>query len=280
MLLKRGPDKRKTIVMLAIVILGIIGVWFFLTPGGLSVNNFLGDKTKVLVPQDSKTVLDSKSNTIADTKDKTIVKGEIILKPTIDFKDLKKNDSLGKLMDTRKEDMGIQKSLDMIIKSDESFIVGGSKVTMREILEKAFTKSGTVYQEEISPSGASVPVQIKAYGIHVVRPGDNIWNIHFDILKEYYAHKNISISPKADEPGNLGLSSGVGKVLKFSETMVIIYNLIERRVVKDINLIEPLSKIVVYNMDAVFSLLKEINYENVDRIQFDGKNIWIPAKKS
>jgi hypothetical protein len=33
-------------------------------------------------------------------------------------------------------------------------------------------------------------------------------------------------------------------------------------------------------MDEVFSLLQEFNYDNIDRIQFDGKTIWIPAKKS
>ncbi len=278
MRLKSGQDKRKTIVISAIVILGIIGVWLYVTPNNQSINNFL-KKTKVAASSESKTILNTKAINLADTKNKIVVKGDIIVKPTIDYKDMKKDTPLGKLMDTRKENLGIQKSLDMIIKSDESFIVGDSKVSMREILEKAYTKSGTVYQEEIAPSGGTVPVKIREYGIHVVRPGDNIWNIHFGILKEYYAHKNISIEPKADEPKNLGFSSGVGKVLKFSETMVIIYNLIEKQVVKDINLIEPLSKIVVYNMDAVLSLLEEINYDNVDRIQFDGKNIWIPTKK-
>jgi len=278
MRLKKRRNNRKTIVISAIVILGIIGVWFFVTPENQSINNFL-KKNKVAVPLDSKPILDPKASNLADTNDKTIVKGEIILKPTIDYKDMEKDTPPGKLMDTRKENLGIQKSLDMIIKSDESFIVGDSKVSMREILEKAYTESGEVYQEEISPSGGAVPLKIKEYGIYVVKPGDNIWNIHFGILKEYYAHKNIVITPRADEPGKLGLSSGVGKVLKFSETMVIIYNLIEKQVVKDINLLEPLSKIVVYNMDSVFSLLDEINYENVDRIQFDGKNIWIPAKK-
>ncbi len=278
MRLKSGQDKRKTIVISAIVILGIIGVWLYVTPNNQSINNFF-KKTKVAASSESKTILNTKAINLADTKNKTVVKGDIIVKPTIDYKDMKKDTPLGKLMDTRKENLGIQKSLDMIIKSDESFIVGDSKVSMREILEKAYTKSGTVYQEEIAPSGGTVPVKIREYGIHVVRPGDNIWNIHFGILKEYYAHKNISIEPKADEPKNLGFSSGVGKVLKFSETMVIIYNLIEKQVVKDINLIEPLSKIVVYNMDAVLSLLEEINYDNVDRIQFDGKNIWIPTKK-
>jgi len=113
----------------------------------------------------------------------------------------------------------------------------------------------------------------------VVQPGDNIWNIHFNILKEYYEYKGINVSSEADEPIDKGLSSGVGKILKFSETLVIIYNLVEKKVTSDIDLLEPLSKIVVYNMDEVFSLLQEINYKNIDRIQFDGKTIWIPTKK-
>jgi hypothetical protein len=77
-----------------------------------------------------------------------------------------------------------------------------------------------------------------------------------------------------------GQSSGVGKNLKFSETMVIIYNLLEKKVDVDINLLSPLSKIIVYNMDEVFSLLRDINFDTIDRIQFDGKTIWVPAKKS
>jgi hypothetical protein len=48
----------------------------------------------------------------------------------------------------------------------------------------------------------------------------------------------------------------------------------------DINLLSPLSKIIVYNMDEVFSLLRDINFDTIDRIQFDGKTIWVPAKKS
>ncbi len=216
-----------------------------------------------------------KANTVESVEG--AVEGKINVKPTIDYKELEKDEPLKTLMENRKTDLGIQKSLDMIIKSDESFIVGASKVSMREILEKAFTQSGEVYQEDISSTGESLPKKIKEYGIYVVRPGDNIWNIHFNILKEYYSHKNIQVASKADEPGNLGFSSGVGKILKFSETMVIIYNLLEEKVTHDLNLIEPLSKVVVYNMEAVFNLLDEINYTNVDKLQFDGKNIWIPA---
>ena len=49
----------------------------------------------------------------------------------------------------------------MIVKSDESFTIGGIKITMREILEKAFIKKGEVFQEKINDSGAVIPEKIK-----------------------------------------------------------------------------------------------------------------------
>ena len=212
-------------------------------------------------------------------KKNDIIQKEIIVTPAIDYKNLKKDNELKKLMSSRKKELGIQDSLDMIIKSNESFKIGGTQISMRDILEKAFIKEGNVFEERIDASGAVLPQKIKEYGIYVVQPGDNIWNIHFNILKEFYDHKGIDVASKADEPVNHGMSSGVGKILKFSETMVIIYNLIDKKVSSDINLLDPLSKIIVYNMDEVFSLLLEVNYDNIDRIQFDGKTIWIPARK-
>ncbi len=182
-------------------------------------------------------------------------------------------------MDKRKKNLGIGKSLDMIVKSDESFKVGGSKVSMQDIIEKSHMKKEKVFIRKIENSGAVTPLKIEEYGIYVVQPNDNIWNIHFNLLKEYYDHQGISVSPKADEPDKNNLSSGVGKILKFSENMVMIYNLSEKKIDTDIDLLEPLSKIVIYSMDEVFSLLKQIEYKNIDRIQFDGKTIWIPAKK-
>ena len=221
------------------------------------------------------------SNETADDKSKAgIVTGNINILPAIDYKSLKKNKVLKKLMDARKKNRGIKKSLDMIVKSNETFHIGGSKVSMQEILKKACTERGEVFQEKIADSGEYKPIKIKEYGIYVVQPGDNIWNIHFNILKEYYAFNGIEVAPKADEPVKKGFSSGVGKILKFSEKIVIIYNLIDRKIVENINLLEPMSKLVIYNMDEIFALLGEINYDNVDGIQFDGKNIWIPATKS
>ncbi len=119
----------------------------------------------------------------------------------------------------------------------------------------------------------------EAYGVYVVQPMDNIWNIHFKFLKEYFAHRGISLTPLSDEPNDRGISSGIGKLLKFSESMVYIYNLRERRLDMDLNLIQPLTKIVIFNMGQVFSMLAQIDYTNVNRIQFDGETLWIPAEQ-
>ncbi len=209
----------------------------------------------------------------------TVVEKQIQKKTTIDYTDLKdvKNDTHSdQMMQKRLQALGIKKSLDMIVRSDESFVVGGKKVSMADILEKAFVKKNKIFETRITKSEETVPERIEEYGIYVVQPGDNIWNIHFTILTEYFVSRGIDVPSDADEPLHSGHSSGVGKILKFSETMVIIYNLIDEQVVADISLLEPLSKIVVYNMGEVFSLLEEINYDTVNQIQFDGSTIWIP----
>jgi hypothetical protein len=88
-------------------------------------------------------------------------------------------------------------------------------------------------------------------------------------------HKGVTLSPLADEPDIKGFSSGIGKILKFSEKTVSIYNIKERKIAVDLNLIYPLSKVVVYNMDRIFALLDRIDYNNANRIQFDGETLWI-----
>ncbi len=119
---------------------------------------------------------------------------------------------------------------------------------------------------------------VQAYGIHVVRPKDNVWNIHFDFLREYFENRGITLSPRADEPLKPGVSSGVGKILKFSENMVHIYNVRERRLSMNLDRIHPQNKIVVFNLGRAFSLLDQIDYQNVRHIEFDGQTLWIPAE--
>ena len=235
-------------------------------------------KTEIIV-DDKGVKINKIANGNKSVQSNEIVQGRIIVLPDISYKNLKIDEKLKQLMVSRKTELGLKKSLDMIVNSNETFKVGDVQISMRDILEKATIKEGNVFQEKIETSGAVQPEQIKKFGIYVVQPGDNIWNIHFNILKEYYEHQGIKISPVADEPINRGMSSGIGKILKFSENIVIIYNLLEKKIVSNINLIEPLSKIIIYNMEEVFSVLKEIDYHNIDRIQFDGKTIWVPTKK-
>jgi hypothetical protein len=118
---------------------------------------------------------------------------------------------------------------------------------------------------------------IEIYGVYVVQPGDNIWNIHFEFLKEYFRNRGVRLSPVSDEKTERGISSGVGKILKFSEKMVHIFNLREREIESDLDMIHPLSKIVVFNMGQAFDLLNQIDYENITEIRFDGENLWVPA---
>ena len=70
----------------------------------------------------------------------------------------------------------------------------------------------------------------------------------------------------------------MGRILKFSETMVSIYNVKERKLETDLNLLLPDSKIAVFNIGQTLDLLKQIDYRHVDRVRLDGKNLWIPAE--
>lgn len=274
MLLKKNRNAGNYIV-LAVIVLAVILLGAFFV-------NRLKDQApdNAATGTDGSPVVKKNIESSQQQSNEGVIKRKIIVQPKIDYKDLKNNKTLNDLMESRKEQLGLDKSLDMVVNSDETFTIGDVRISMSEILKQAFTKEGEVFEEKIHTSGEIRPRAVRQYGIYVVQPGDNIWNIHFNILKEYYDHQGIIVEPEADEPMDMGLSSGIGKILKFSETMVIIFNLVERKVDTNIDLLEPLSKIVVYNMDEVFSLLKEISYENIDRIQFDGKTIWIPSKKN
>ncbi len=217
-------------------------------------------------------------NSTINAENTIIVKGDIKKLPEIDYKKLDKDKQLKELMTRRKKELGIGNSLDMVVKSDESFKVGKKRISMRDILEKAFLKDKKVFEEQIKPSGETKPAKIREYGIYVVQPGDNLWDIHFRLIRGYYKSRGIKIPDKADEPVAGGLSSGMGKVLKFSEKMVVIYNILDKKIDTNINLLHPLSKIIVYNMKEVFSFLKEIGYKNLDKLRFDGESLWISAQ--
>ena len=190
--------------------------------------------------------------------------------PVIEYNKAEQN----RLMAERKTAFGVKEGLDMIVKEGESIKVGDQTVSVKEISETIQAKEGGITEKDlIAPGNTGSGV----YGIYVVQPGDNIWNIHFKLLKAYLTSKNITLPGESDEPDRSGFSSGIGKLLKFSESMVYIYNIRDRQLAADINLIRPLTKIVIYKMDRIFELLDQVDYHNVNRIRFDGENIWIPA---
>lgn len=149
----------------------------------------------------------------------------------------------------------------------------------KAIQEKLSRLSQTKEQlEQVIANYMFTDKKVEVYGIYVVQPGDNIWNIHFNFLKEYFQTRNITISPKADEPDERGQSSGVGKILKFSEKMVYIFNVKDTSLSYDLNMIHPLSKIVIFNMGQALSLLEQIDYAKIKHIRFDGERLWLPAE--
>jgi hypothetical protein len=156
---------------------------------------------------------------------------------------------------------------------------------MKEILDHIKIKRGEIIEDDLKEQalkeidGATSGKAVGVYGIHVVKTDDNIWNVHFRFLKDYFEKRGISLSPVSDEATAGGYSSGVGKILKFSENMVYVYNVKDHHLDVNLDLIHPLSKVVVFDMGRVFALLDQIDYENVNRIQFDGETLWIPAKQ-
>lgn len=201
-------------------------------------------------------------------------------KPVMDYNQLQEDKQLSALMQERKAKYGIENGVDMVVKSNESLKIGDETVAMEDIIDETRLKRGEIVEKEINRFTAKAKDgDAEDFGIHIVQPGDNIWNIHFKLLKDYFDRKHIALSPMADEPKQDGFSTGVGKILKFSENMVYIYNVKDRTLDTDINLIHPLSKIVVYRMGEVFSLLDQLDYTNVNRIQFDGETLWVPAER-
>lgn len=242
------------IVVICVIVItaSVAGLWFWLKQGTEPIDKNLSEQ---------------------------VVRIPVKTEPVIDYNKLKEDKELQLSMQERKAKYGIEKGIDIIVKSDESIKIGSSTVPMQEIIEKMRLKSGDIIEKDVESTAADSNEKIEAFGIYIVRHGDNIWNIHFKFLKDCFDHKGISISPLADEPDRLGFSSGVGKILKFSENMVSIYNIRERKLDVDLDLIIPLNKIVIYNIDRIFALLNQIDYSNVNRIHFDGETLWIPAEQ-
>lgn len=199
-------------------------------------------------------------------------------KTVIDYDRLETDEELQALMEQRKEDYDVGEGIDIIARSDETVRIGDRTVSMKELQREIQLKQGQIAEETIGPDGRPLVQMTESFGLYVVQPGDNIWDIHFRFLRDYFQRRGVSLAPTADEPVQGGFSSGVGKLLKFSENMVYIYNVKDKAFSENLDLIEPQSKIVVYKMDRVFAFLEQVDYTNINRIQFDGDTLWVPAQ--
>jgi hypothetical protein len=267
----KTAKKRSLIPLICIILLVAIGggVYFWFQSNQIkSKQNTSHQETQVLPGQSAKTF--------------QAIPGEKV----IDYNRVDEDENLQAIIQERKKQFGLDNGVDVIVRSDESFKVGDSIIPMKEILEKIRIKRGDVIEEGLTDKPLTKAMETQglsekkdhSFGIHVVKPSDNLWSIHFRFLQDYFGNKNIRLSPLADKPDSRGFSSGVGKILKFSEKIVYIYNIRERKLDVNLNLIHPESEIVVFHMSEILSLLGQIDLENVNMIQFDGENLWISAE--
>lgn len=172
----------------------------------------------------------------------------------------------------RKKPYGVKKSLDAVLRSDEAIKVGGKVISIEELERKLVVEQ----RGKLLDKPLGKPEQVSVWGVYVVRPGENLWDIHFRLLREYLKSRGVPISPKADRPTPQGYSTGVGKVLKFAEHMVGVYNLKTGAMSTNLNQLEAGSKVVVYNLTEIFEQLSKIDPKNLSGIMYDGRVLFFP----
>jgi hypothetical protein len=246
-----NQNKLLALIVLGAVILAVVAVW-------VTLRFQKQEEAPPPAPQDQRLTVETR--------------------PVIEYREDGPSQEVQELTEQRKADLGVEESIDLVLKADESLKLGSTTVSMEEILSHIRLQRGDIIENDLQAKALKETGASEVYGIHVVKPNDNIWNIHFRFLKDYFEKRGITLSHRSDEATSSGYSSGVGKILKFSENMVYVYNVRDRSLDVDLNMIHPLSKVIVFDMGRVFALLEQIDYENVNRIQFDGETLWIPAQ--
>ena len=177
----------------------------------------------------------------------------------------------------RREAFQLRESVDHIVRKDEPFEVGGKKITIGDILgapPEVFPSIvekdiGSMVRRPIFPGSSSSPGQGHGYyGVRHVRPAENIWGIHHAMIREYFARRRIILPKDADKPASDGRSSGVGKLLKFIEGIVYVYNLDKHSFEKDPDRIQPYSIIVFFKISDFFAALDDLQPQDLASIRY------------
>jgi hypothetical protein len=171
----------------------------------------------------------------------------------------------------------LRESVDHIVRRDEPFEIGGKKITIGEILGAPPAVIPYIEESEIGPkvrrpipSGSPSPLAQSQgyYGVRHVRPAENVWSIHHAMIREYFARRGIILPKDADMPAPDGRSSGIGKLLKFIEGAVYVYNLDQRRFEKDLGSIQPYSIVVFFKISDFFAALDGLQPRDLASIRY------------
>jgi hypothetical protein len=217
---------------------------------------------------------------------------------------------LNRMIDQRKGDFGLAESVDMVVAPEEAIKVGRETVSVADIIDQIEGRAADGQGEEDLPvlnpesfeplverdiGETSPPLpepQVVAgkpetpkpaeppkppqdfYGVYVVRGGDNLWDIHFSFLREYLKHMGMEVSDRADE-GVGGRSTGVSRILKYAETLVHIYNMKTRKLDRNIHLLEPETKVVIFNLSHLDRILGDLKPGQLNRVRYDGRELFI-----
>jgi hypothetical protein len=173
----------------------------------------------------------------------------------------------------RKKPFGLDKSVDAVVRSDEAVQIGDKRITIDELERKLVVEQRGDLRDKSLKAGDKV---VTAWGVYMVRPGDNLWKVHYLLLREYLANRGVNLPPKADMPTPQGKSSGVGKVLKFAEHMVGVYNLRTGHMSQNLDLLEPGQKAVVFNLSEIFAQLDKVDPKELNGIMYDGRVLFFP----
>lgn len=175
----------------------------------------------------------------------------------------------------RKEPYGLDKSLDAVVRSDESIKVGDTVVAVGDLERKLVVgQRGEILEKSLGETK-----RVSAWGVHVVRQGENLWDIHYRLLGEYLKSRGVNLPTGADRPDPQGFSSGVGKILKFAEHMVGVYNVKTGKMSTDLNLLEAGHKVVVFNLSEIFMELAKIDPNDLSGVMYDGRVLLFPETK-
>ncbi len=193
----------------------------------------------------------------------------------------------------RKKAFGLDQSVDHVVLPREPFTIDGQEWTIEKIRKRlgidaprTLKESGEPILHSVTekPVGSFVKKSLKPeapkaapppgyYGVRLVRPGENLWNIHYHILREYFARRNVRLPRLADEPRPDGTSSGIGKVLKFLENIVYVYNIRENRLVDDLNRLYPNDLIVFFKISDVFASLDTLTPQDLPLLRYTGTTL-------